>query len=162
MAVAGSVKRFLDDQGLDYKIVAHYDAFTSLDEARAVGAAAVNVAKTLVIKSGGRDLLAVLPASERLDLHKLRDLLGDNHARFASEEEVWHDFPQFALGAVPPLGELLNLPVYLDQRLEQANEIIFPGGTHRDSVKMSGEDFLKLVRPQVGDLAREPGAEMLY
>jgi Ala-tRNA(Pro) deacylase len=94
-------------------------------------------------------------------VHKLRDVLGDNHARLATEPELGQDFQEFELGAVPPLGDLFDSPVYLDAQLENADEIVFAGGTHSDSIKMSGEDFLKLVRPQVVDLVKVEG-ETVY
>lgn len=160
MTVKGDIKKYLDDQGSQYEIVTHRETMSSGEEARAVGVVAGHVAKTLVIRrKGGGDVLAVVPASERLDLHKLRDVIGDNHARLASEDEMGSDFPQYELGAVPPLGELFGADVILDQRLEESDEILFAGGTHSDSVKMRGEDFLKLVHPQVADLVREPGEE---
>ncbi|MFA5809448.1 MAG: YbaK/EbsC family protein [Thermoleophilia bacterium] len=154
MTIAGNIKKYLDDEGLPYETVSHKETFSSSDEAMAVGVIASHVAKTLVIKTRTGDVLAVLPASDRADIHKLRDILNDNHARLATEEEMSAEFPDYDLGAVPPLGGLFEAPVFLDRRLEEANEIIFAGGTHRDSVKMSGGDFLKLVRPVVVDLVR--------
>jgi len=162
MTIAGRVKQYLDDRGLAYEVVSHQETFSTAEEAKAIGVIASHVAKTLVVKTGEGDVLAVLPASERIDIHKLRDIAGDNHARLATEDEMGSEFNEFELGAVPPLGELFGAPVFLDERLERADEIIFAGGTHRDSVKMSGEDFLKLTRPQVVDLAREEGEEGLY
>lgn len=162
MTVVGSVKRYLDDHGLPYEVITHSRVFTTSDEARVVGTAASHVAKTLVIKAKEGEVLAVLPASERLDMHKLRDALGDNHARLATEDEMGEKFTEFELGAVPPLGEIFGVPVYLDEKLKEAGEVIFTGGTHSDSIKMSGENFLKLVHPQIVDLCKEPGAEMLY
>jgi len=162
MGLAGKIKQYLDDQGMAYEVVSHRETFSTAEEARAVGVITGHVAKTLVIKAHSEEALAVLPASERIDLHKLRDIMGDNHARLATEEEMGDEFSDLELGAVPPLGDLFGAPVYLDQRLEQADEIIFAGGTHRDSVKMSGEDFLKLTRPQVVDLVLEAGAEGPY
>ena len=162
MTIAGKVKQYLDDQGISYEVVAHEETFSTSEEARAIGVIASHVAKTLVIRSRNGAVLAVLPASKRIDIHKLRDILGDNHARLETEAEMGGEFTGFDLGAVPPLGELFGAPVFLDERLEQADEIIFAGGTHRDSVKMSGEDFLKLTRPQVVDLVKEEGEETLY
>ncbi|MHB9053937.1 MAG: aminoacyl-tRNA deacylase [Thermoleophilia bacterium] len=162
MAVAGRVKNYLDDQGLAYEVVSHQETFSTCEEARAVGVIASHVAKTLVIKTGAGDVLAVLPASERIDIHKLRDIVDDNHARLATENEMKTEFADFDLGAVPPLGELLEAPVLLDRRLENADEVIFAAGTHSDSVKMSGEDFLKLTRPQVVDVALEEGEGGVY
>ena len=72
------------------------------------------------------------------------------------------EFPDFELGAVPPLGELIGAPVFIDEKLERGDEVIFTGGTHTDSVKISIGDFLKLAHPLVADLCREPGAELLY
>ncbi len=162
MAIVGSIKCYLDEQGLAYETVRHRQALTSGDEARALGVTPAEVAKTIVVRSQGGDALVVLPASARLDMHKLRDVLGDNHARLASEEEMQAAFNEFELGAVPPLGELIGARVYLDEKLEQMDEVVFAGGTHMDSVKMSGEDFLKLIHPRVADLTQEPGAELLY
>ncbi len=162
MAIATSVKCYLDEQGLAYETMRHRRALTSGDEARALGVTPAHVAKTLVVRSQGGDALVVLPASARVDMHKLRDVLGDNHARLASEVELEAEMSEFELGAVPPLGELIGARVYLDEKLEQMDEVVFAGGTHQDSVKMSGGDFLKLVHPRVADLALEPGAELLY
>lgn len=162
MAVASKVTQFLDEQGMGYEVVSHQETFSSSEEARTVGVIASHVAKTLVIRTRDAEALAVLPASERLDIHKLRDVLGDSHARLATEEEMGIEFTEYELGAVPPLGELFGVPVLLDERLERAEEIIFAGGTHRDSVKMSGQDFLKLTRPNVVDLVREEEVEGLY
>ncbi|MCL4310308.1 MAG: aminoacyl-tRNA deacylase [Thermoleophilia bacterium] len=162
MTITGDMKRYLDDQGMPYETVIHHEAYTAGDEARAVGTVAAHVAKTLVVKARDGDVLAVIPASERIDMHKLHDLLGDSHARLATEDEMKSEFPDFELGAVPPLGELIGAPVIIDEKLQQADEVIFTGGTHTESVKMSTEDFLKLAHPQVADLTREPGAEMLY
>ncbi len=162
MAVAEKVKKYLDERGITYETVSHPETFSTSAEARAVGVIAGHVAKTLVIKVRDGEVLAVLPASERIDIHKLRDLVGDNRARLATEDEMGVEFTEFELGAVPPIGDLFGATVYMDQRLERSSEIIFAGGTHRDSVKVSGEDFLKLTRPQVVDLVREEGAGEIY
>ena len=162
MAVAGRVKKYLDDQGLAYEVVSHQETFSTCEEAMAVGVIASHVAKTLVIKTRAGDVLAVLPASERVDIHKLRDIADDNHARLATEDEMKTEFTDFDLGAVPPLGELFEAPVLLDGQLENADEIIFAAGTHSDSVKLSGEDFLKLTHPQVVDIVLEEGEGGVY
>lgn len=163
MTVTGDIKNFLDNQGIRYEILTHMETFSSGEEARAAGVPAGHVAKTLVIKTHeGHDVLAVVPASERVDVHKLRDVLNDNHARLATEEEMARDYSQFELGAVPPLGELVGDTVVLDQQLEEADEILFAGGTHSDSIKMSGQDFLKLVHPHVADLVMVEGEGGIY
>lgn len=158
MTVTANIKQYLEEEGINFDIICHGETFTSNDEARAVGIESGHMAKTLVIKTGGGgEVLAVVPASERVDIHKLRDATNDNHARLATEQEMQEDHAEFELGAVPPLGELLGAPVLLDQRLEKADEVVFAGGTHKDSIKVSGEDFLKLTHPMIVDLVQEEG-----
>lgn len=62
---------------------------------------------------------------------------------------------------MPPFGELYGLPVYLDESLADAPEIIFSAGTLSDSVRMGNADFVHLVKPRicsfadVGELTRK-------
>jgi prolyl-tRNA editing enzyme YbaK/EbsC (Cys-tRNA(Pro) deacylase) len=78
----------LDRAGIDFDLIEHRRTETAGDEARAIGVPLDEVAKTIVVASGERFVRAVLPASTRLDLHKVRELLDDNRARLASEEEL--------------------------------------------------------------------------
>jgi Ala-tRNA(Pro) deacylase len=158
MTVTTNIRQYLEEEGVSYDIICHDETLTSSEEAKAVGIEGGHVAKTLVIKAGGGgEVLAVVPATERVDIHKLRDATNDNHARLATEQEMKEEHAEFELGAVPPLGELFGAPVLLDQRLEKADEVVFAGGTHKDSVKVSGEDFLKLTHPLIVDLVQEEG-----
>jgi prolyl-tRNA editing enzyme YbaK/EbsC (Cys-tRNA(Pro) deacylase) len=52
-------------------------------------------ASTLAVRTGRGYALVVIPASCRLDLHLVRDALGDRHARLASEEELGRDFAAY-------------------------------------------------------------------
>jgi prolyl-tRNA editing enzyme YbaK/EbsC (Cys-tRNA(Pro) deacylase) len=92
----------------------HRRVLLSVDEARALGIEVGEVLKTLAVRTGSGYALVVIPASRRLDLHLAREALGDNRARLASEEELGRDFPDYELGAPPPLGALLDAPVYVD------------------------------------------------
>jgi Ala-tRNA(Pro) deacylase len=161
MTVMERVKQFLEEQGLDFDVICHQETFTTVEEAKAAGVTASHVAKTLVIKGRKGDILAVLPASGRIDMHKLKDIVDDNHARLATEEEMEKEFKDVELGAVPPLGDLYGLPVFMDAQLEKVDEVIFAGGTHSDSIKLSGTDFLKVTHPRVVDLAMGPGEVMI-
>jgi Ala-tRNA(Pro) deacylase len=57
--------------------------------------------------------------------------------RLATEAEFASLFPDCELGAMPPLGELYGLPVYVDESLSVDKEIIFSAGTHRDAIRMN-------------------------
>ena len=96
----------LEKAGIDYEVLEHAHTERAADEAAALGVAPEEVAKTLVLTTPGGNLRAVLPASERLDLPKVADLLGVGHKKvlLATEDDLKRDYPDFDLGAVPPFG----------------------------------------------------------
>ena len=103
----------------------HRQAYTSVDEARALGIDADEVLKTLAVRTGSGYALMVIPASCRLDLHLAREALGDNHARLATEEELGRDFGGYQLGALPPLGALIGAEVYVDSEVLRHEIVAF-------------------------------------
>lgn len=81
----------------------------------ALGIAAHEVAKTIVLATGRGFVRAVIPASDRLDVRKLREVL-DLHEQphLAHEGELAAGYPAFELGAVPPVGGPSGDPVLAD------------------------------------------------
>jgi Ala-tRNA(Pro) deacylase len=93
------VTEHLEQRGNVFEVIPHRQAYTSVDEARALGIEVGEVLKTLAVRTGSGYALMVIPASHRLDLHLAREALGDSRARLASEEELGRDFPDYELGA---------------------------------------------------------------
>src|SRR5204863_1773207 len=62
-------------------------------------------------------------------------------------------FPDSAIGAMPPFGNLYGLQTYVDMHLAEQDYIVFEAGTHTDAIKMSYRDYEKIVKPKLGDLA---------
>ena len=67
----------------------------------------------------------------------------------ASEEEFKYAFPGCEIGAMPPFGNLYNIPVFVCKTLQQNNEIAFSAGNHRELIKLNYKDFERLVKPRV-------------
>jgi prolyl-tRNA editing enzyme YbaK/EbsC (Cys-tRNA(Pro) deacylase) len=74
------------------------------------------VLKAVVLETAGRPALAALPASRRLDMHLVREALGDHHARLATEAEIERDLRGCELRGVPPLGSILQVPIMWTRR----------------------------------------------
>lgn len=158
MAINPQVKEYLDSKRVDYEAIPHAKVFSTIEEAHILGVAGDEIAKTLVIHvthEAGDQALVVIPGSRKVGKEKIREVFGTKHARLALEDEMSRDFPQFELGAVPPLGELLDLPVYIDERLLSHDTILFSGGTHMDSVKMQVHDFFNLTESILVDMVEE-------
>ena len=130
------VTEHLEQRGSAFELLAHRQAYTSTDEARALGIDAGEVLKTLAVRTGPGYVLVVIPASCQLDLHLAREALGDHQARLASEEELARDFPGYQLGALPPLGALLGSQLFIDPEVLEHDIVVFAAGTQTESVRI--------------------------
>lgn len=149
------VARILDEAGVEYELLPHPRTETAAAEAEALGIDAREVAKTLVISTPGGYIRAVLPASERIDLHKLRDYAeGGKRIHLATEENLERDYPGFELGAVPPFGGRGDR-VLVDSRLAERETVVLEAGSHDQSVRLRTEDLLDLTKAQVVDLVQD-------
>jgi Ala-tRNA(Pro) deacylase len=101
------------------------------------------------VKVKDRFVTMVLPVTMKIDFQRLRGIFGTHRVQLATEEELAHLFPDCEVGAMPPLGTLYGLPVYVDRSLIGDEEIVFEGGTHSEAIRMRYWDFAALVFPVV-------------
>lgn len=152
-----AVTRFLDSEGVAYDVVEHRPTFSAAAEARAAGSEPREAAKTLALHDRDGYRLAVIPASRRLDLHRVREVLAaTSHLRLATEEELERDFAMFDVGALPPLGPMIPVPEIVDVHLLYHDRIVCAGGDHRHSLRIDPRDLLRLCEPRVADLCERP------
>ena len=131
-----AVTEHLEQRGSAFELLPHRQAYTSTDEARALGIDAGEVLKTLAVRTGPGYALMVIPASRRLDLHLVRETLADHQARLASEEELARDFAGYQLGALPPLGALLGNQMFIDPEVLEHDIVVFAAGSQTESVRI--------------------------
>jgi Ala-tRNA(Pro) deacylase len=145
----------LDEAGIEYEVLPHPRTETAAAEAEALGIGTGEVAKTLVISTPGGYVRAVVQASDRIDLRKLRDHVeGGKRIHLASEEDLERDYPGFELGAVPPFGGSGDR-VLVDVRLAEHESVVLEAGSHEQSVRMRTTDLLELTGADVADLAQD-------
>jgi Ala-tRNA(Pro) deacylase len=145
--------QYLEHHGVAYKLFEHEERFSAAGEALATGIKPQNAAKGILLRDHDGYRLAVIPASERLDLKKLHDLLEpSSELRFASEQEMDADFPDFEVGALPPIGFLVGLPEVLDGRLFDHRRVLCNAGDHRHSMLVDPRDIADLGDARIGDI----------
>jgi Ala-tRNA(Pro) deacylase len=146
--------RMLDDAGAQYEVLHHDHTERAIAEAQALGLPPEEVAKTLIVRTPGGHVRALIPASRRIDLRRLREQLGlrKDDVQLATEEEMARDYPEFELGAVPPLGGSQSDQVLLDRGLAERDWLVFAAGSHDDSVRVRRDDFVRLTGAQIVDL----------
>lgn len=144
----------LDEAGASYELLPHAHTESATAEADALGVPADDVAKTLVVTTPEGYVRAVVPASCRLDLRKLRGA-GKKKVHLASEEDLRHDYPEFDLGAVPPLGGERRDRVIVDRRVAERESVVLEAGSHDESVRIASADLVRAARAEIADICAD-------
>jgi Ala-tRNA(Pro) deacylase len=131
------VTEHLEKQGIRFELLPHPPTTTALAEAEVLDLEPDEVIKAVVLDVSTGHAIAVVPASRRIDLDLLREALGEHDARLASEDEIARDFPEFELGAMPPLPSMLHVPLVIDPSVLEHASITFAAGITRGSVRTS-------------------------
>lgn len=152
LAVPKSLIEELHAAGISYELLPHPRTLTAAAEAAALGVDTREVAKTIVLSTPEGSVRAVIPASERLDLHKVRAFLEEPHVRLLTEEELGSAYPEFDLGAVPPLGGGQGDRVLVDIRVCECESAVFDAGTHEQSVRLPVGDLVAHERALIADI----------
>jgi Ala-tRNA(Pro) deacylase len=146
----------LDESDVSYELLPHAHTESALAEAEALGVAPDDVAKTLVVKLPEGYVRAVVPASARLDLRKLRAIHGGGRhsVHLATEEDLRRDYSQFELGAVPPIGGRSD-PVVVDPKVANRESIVIEAGSHAESLRLAAADLIHVTRAAVTDISED-------
>ena len=143
------LREFLDQSSVKYVSISHSPAYTAQEIAASAHIPGQELAKTVMVKLDGDMAMAVLPASFKVDFDQLASAAGASSVELASEEEFKGLFPGCEPGAMPPFGNLWDLPVYACETLAEDEEIAFNAGSHTELVKLAYADFARLVGPKV-------------
>lgn len=155
MSLSRVLESFLSERDATYTVEMHSASTTSVDTARRAHIDEESLVKSVVLEDDRGFVLAVLPASCRLELDRIRRKLGRS-LQLSSEHEVVRLFPDCALGAVPPVGAAYGLPTVVDSSLEDRDEVFFEGGDHESLVRMAGGEFFGLLATaSVAEIAAE-------
>ena len=147
------VKEFLEENQVKYVSISHSTAYTAQEVAASAHIPGKEMAKTVMIKNDGKMAMAVLPANFKIDFDKLKKITGSQKVELASEEEFKYMFPDCEIGAMPPFGNLYDMPVFVAESLAEDEDIDFNAGTHRELIKIKYKDYEKLVKPKVGEFS---------
>ena len=150
------LKQFLNSQKVKYVTISHSPAFTAQEAAATAHIPGKELAKTVMVKVDGDLAMAVLPASLKVDLERLRNSVDAAKVELATEQEFRDKFPDCELGAMPPFGNLYGMEVFVAKRLSEDNEIAFNAGSHTELIRLKYKDFEKLVKPRTVNLATPP------
>ena len=144
MGIAITLKEFLDEHGVDYRVVRHPHTSSANRTAEAAHVPGDHLAKAVVLEEEGKYFLAALPATHRLKLGNLHRSLGELIG-LATESEVAELFEDCEPGAVPALGSAYGIETLLDDALATQDEVYIEAGDHESLIHMTGKSFRDLL-----------------
>jgi Ala-tRNA(Pro) deacylase len=153
MAKTSDLQRYLNNNGIPYKIIEHNPAFSAHGISVAAHVPENEIAKTVILHADGKFWMAVLRGDNKINLHMIKQALGARQVHLAHEEDLNSLFPDCQLGTMPPFGNLYGIPVLVDQALTNDPEISFNACCYTKVIRMKFDDFRTLVNPLVGHYA---------
>ena len=148
-----TLSEFLDDNHIRYVTIRHSIAYTAQQIAESAHVPGEELAKTVMVTLDGRLAMAVLRATDKVDLDLLRSAAGANEAELAAEVQFQGRFPGVEVGAMPPFGNLFDMPVYVDEALTHDVRIAFNAGNHSELIQLDYADFERLVKPVIANFS---------
>lgn len=145
--------KLLKGKGIRYSHSIHPNAYTAASVAAAERIPAGEMVKTVVYRGNNGFGMLLLPADRIVDFPQARRVLGLTFMFLADEGELTGLFPDSEVGAMPPFGNAYEFPVLMDETIADMEFMAFTAGTHRDVIRMSTEDFRRLVKPQIASFA---------
>jgi Ala-tRNA(Pro) deacylase len=142
-----SIRDFLQSRHVWFETLLHCPAVSATKRAQSIHISGRCVAKVVLIKAARGDILAVLPATHRIDLDRLAAVLGEDVVRIATEDEVAAIFADCELGALPPFGRLYGLKTVVDVSLSGSCEIVFVANTRHEGIRLRYRDFEAIEAP---------------
>lgn len=142
----------LEAAKVPFELLEHPATMTATAEAEALGLHPHDVAKTIVVEAPTGRVRVMLPASERIDMRKLRELLGGGkELQLLDKHELGAAYPEFEVGAVPPIGGPTEA-VLIDRRLAERPSLVLEAGAHDRSLRVATDDLVALAGARICDL----------
>jgi len=132
---------YLRSQRVHFELLLHRPASSASRRAGTLHAPGRQVAKAVLLGAGSGYVLAVLPATHRIDLERLQKALGTVALRLASEPELDQVFVDCEHGALPPFGSRYGVPTIVDASLAGASEILVETNVRHLCLRLRYRDF---------------------
>jgi len=139
------IDRYLKDHHLAYEHTTHVRAVPAQRLAAAEHVRGDRIAKPVVVSVDGVLALAVVSATEKVDVEALREAAGAVRVELVPEAMFEGRFEPCEVGAEPPLG-IFGLPIYVDANLAREPWILMRGGTHEDAIRLETVEWLRAER----------------
>jgi len=127
------LKAFLDENGIKYVTIQHSAAYSAQEVAAHTHIPGKELAKTVMVRIDGKMTMAVVPASQRVDLDRLRDVAGQNTLSSRAKESSRDTSPRVILARCRRSGTSTRWTSTSPTRLQKTSRLRFPQARIRNS-----------------------------
>jgi Ala-tRNA(Pro) deacylase len=152
--MAMKIDEVLSSRQIPFERLHHRPAYAANRVAQVLHVPGKEMAKSVLLRAANEYILAVLPATHRVDREQLRQKLGEGPLEFASENDMDRLFPDCEPGAIPPFGSLYQMRTLVDESLTEDRRIVFEAQNHEEAISMAYQDYESLEHPVKARFAR--------
>ncbi len=149
-----SIQDFLRSRNIPFQVLLHPPVPSATRRAQSLHISGHRVAKAVLIRAEEQFVLAVLPATCRIDLDRLAQVMGCSSVRLATEDEAQNTFFDCEIGACPPFGKIYGVDTWVDARLVDAKEIVVEANLRHEDMRLLVQDYLSIEKPIRAQFAR--------
>lgn len=134
----------LDQKGIHYEVHQHEeDQYTAEGVASDLGVAVAQVVKAMLVRCDGSwYVLVVIPGDKRLDLEKVRAMVGAGRVNLAAKQEV-EQITGYTVGAVSVLGfRQGGVLTFVDRAVLELEQAIISSGRPDAALELSVQDLM--------------------
>ena len=144
MGVATTLQEYLEGRNVAYEVITHTRTPSAARAAEAARVPGDQVAKSVLLGDEDSYVLAVIPATYRLEVGRLNQVTARN-LEFIDEDEIEAAFSDCERGAIPALGQAYGIETILESDLVKQEAVYFESGDHEHLIKMDGNTFRELM-----------------
>jgi prolyl-tRNA editing enzyme YbaK/EbsC (Cys-tRNA(Pro) deacylase) len=149
-----SVRAFLHAHAPDVTVVELDRSSSTATLSAEWGVVPAQIAKTLSLRVGDRNVLLVACGDSRLDNRKVKAVLGGKATMLPPDEAA--ALTGHPPGGVCPFGLASPLPVFLDVRLKAYDEVVPAAGSTHAALRIDPHRMAELVGAEWVDVCKDP------
>jgi Ala-tRNA(Pro) deacylase len=155
MAMAITLREYLDELKIHYDVVKHAPTNTSMETAAVAHVPGDKLVKSVLLKDDQDYLMAVVPSTYHVQLSDLPTKFNRHTMDLVPEDEIASIFTDCEVGAIPPIGHAYAIDMIVDNKLFNYDDVYIEAGDHVSLLHINNRDFRKLVsNSPIGEFTR--------
>ncbi len=143
----------LENNHVKFSTYEHGAVTTSLEAAQVRKTPVSWGAKAILMYGDGKPVMVVVAGDTKIDTKAFKIFSHMKDVRMATRDEV-KQITGVEVGAVPPLGAIFGIPVFMDKQIEKNDTVVFNAGLHTHSISLSRSDYVRYAQPIIGTFSK--------